>query len=689
MYIAATSVKKALLGPFLLALTANLSFASDLGTTGIIDIPTARMMDDGGLRTTISKQDTVSIYSINYQATPWLETTFRYAGWEDFFHYDRSYEAKFRLLKETDYMPQVSVGIRDLMGTGVFGAEYIVGSKKLGPLDLTAGVGWGRLAGEGDFKNPLASLSDNFNARNAETGLGGEVSFDNFFSGPKAAIFGGVTYQLPEKPVKFLLEYNPDKYLFETRRGQEKPASPLSVGLEWEISDGLFLATSYQHNEEFGLRISANLNSKAPSKKFAIKPFKSSLDGDGDHIPSSINLSAWYDRLLFDMEKSGLYLYEADYSNASDVVTLEIGNKKFHHWPDAISVALRLANLHLPKRFKSIVIILNENGHQVHSIRTPRPYSLGRENQQSFINLTDILPPRKISNPRNSTGFAQLNIPVNVSLQNRVQIMDPDRPLRYQIFARFGANLLLSKNLSLVSNYALNIRNDFDTIKRESNSVLPRVRSETKKYLQEGESGIENLYLSYKNSLNENVHYRFEAGILEEMFSGIGGEVLYAPSYSTVAFGLSAHHAKKRDYDRGFNHLNYEVLTGFASAYWASPFYNFDFGLHAGRYLARDKGATLELTRTFDNGWRVGAWASSTNVSAEDFGEGSFDKGLYFKVPLHVIFDRDSRSSFRTNLRSIQRDGGARLDGFSGSLWHSLRDVRYELLENNKERMKP
>ena len=689
MYIAATSVKKALLGPFLLALTANLSFASDLGTTGIIDIPTARMMDDGGLRTTISKQDTVSIYSINYQATPWLETTFRYAGWEDFFHYDRSYEAKFRLLKETDYMPQVSVGIRDLMGTGVFGAEYIVGSKKLGPLDLTAGVGWGRLAGEGDFKNPLASLSDNFNARNAETGLGGEVSFDNFFSGPKAAIFGGVTYQLPEKPVKFLLEYNPDKYLFETRRGQEKPASPLSVGLEWEISDGLFLATSYQHNEEFGLRISANLNSKAPSKKFAIKPFKSSLDGDGDHIPSSINLSAWYDRLLFDMEKSGLYLYEADYSNASDVVTLEIGNKKFHHWPDAISVALRLANLHLPKRFKSIVIILNENGHQVHSIRTPRPYSLGRENQQSFINLTDILPPRKISNPRNSTGFAQLKIPVNVSLQNRVQIMDPDRPLRYQIFARFGANLLLSKNLSLVSNYALNIRNDFDTIKRESNSVLPRVRSETKKYLQEGESGIENLYLSYKNSLNKNVHYRFEAGILEEMFSGIGGEVLYAPSYSTVAFGLSAHHAKKRDYDRGFNHLNYEVLTGFASAYWASPFYNFDVGLHAGRYLARDKGATLELTRTFDNGWRVGAWASSTNVSAEDFGEGSFDKGLYFKVPLHVIFDRDSRSSFRTNLRSIQRDGGARLDGFSGSLWHSLRDVRYELLENNKERMKP
>ena len=43
--------------------------ASDLGTTGILDIPTARMMQDGELRATISTQDSVNIYSLNYQAT--------------------------------------------------------------------------------------------------------------------------------------------------------------------------------------------------------------------------------------------------------------------------------------------------------------------------------------------------------------------------------------------------------------------------------------------------------------------------------------------------------------------------------------------------------------------------------------------------------------------------------------------
>ena len=67
------------------------------------------MMQDGFLRATITKQDTVSVYSLNYQATPWLETTFRYVGFEDFFYYDRSYEAKLRLIEENKYFPQVAL----------------------------------------------------------------------------------------------------------------------------------------------------------------------------------------------------------------------------------------------------------------------------------------------------------------------------------------------------------------------------------------------------------------------------------------------------------------------------------------------------------------------------------------------------------------------------------------------------
>ena len=682
--------KKALFaGPFFIICYLSSSNASDLGSTGLIDIPTARMMEDGVFKASISKQDTISVYSLNYQVTPWLETTFRYAGFEDFFYYDRSYEVKFRLAEESHFFPQVALGIRDIAGTGVFGSEYLVGSKKIGNFDVSLGVGWGRLAGKNSFKNPLINLSDSFSQRDAVTGLGGELSFSDFFSGQNAGLFGGVSYSFDDYPLKFLLEYNPDEYNFEKDRSDFDIGSPVSVGLEWNISDNLYLTTSYQHKKEFGFRLSAKLNTKVSSNKFEIKPFKSSLFLDESNVPEGYNLSVWYDRLLYDMEKSGLYLYEAEYSEDDDTVTLEIGNKSFHHWPDAIASTLDLADLHLPKRYKSISIILLENGYRMHTIESLRPSRVSRNSDKVFSNQLDIVSPRKIITPRNSTNFKKLSLPIDVSLQNKLQVMDPDNPLRYQIYARLGSNIIINKNLSINYNYAVNIDNNFDTIKRSSNSALPRVRSEIKKYLQEGENGIENLYLSYRNSFKKNFHYRLEAGILEDMFSGVGGEFLYSPSYSRLAFGISGHNVKKRDYDRMFSHLDYETFTGFVSAYWASPLYNFDVAIHAGRYLANDRGFTLELNRTFDNGWKIGAWASKTNVSAELFGEGSFDKGLYFKVPLYTIFNRDGRNSYQTYLRSTQRDGGARLEGITGSIWHSLRDIRYDLLIKNKSRMRP
>ncbi len=85
-----------------------------------------------------------------------MEGTFRYTGWnEGIFYYDRNYEAKLRLWQEQNYLPQVAVGIRDLVGTGVWGSEYLVANKKFGRLDVTLGMGWGRLAGKGDIKNPF------------------------------------------------------------------------------------------------------------------------------------------------------------------------------------------------------------------------------------------------------------------------------------------------------------------------------------------------------------------------------------------------------------------------------------------------------------------------------------------------------------------------------------------------------
>jgi len=73
-------------------------------------------------------------------------------------------------------------------------------------------------------------------------------------------------------------------------------------------------------------------------------------------------------------------------------------------------------------------------------------------------------------------------------------------------------------------------------------------------------------------------------------------------------------------------------------------------------------GATLTVSRTFDNGWKIGVFATKTDVSYENFGEGSFDKGFVITAPLSWITGHPSTKAAHVTLRPILRDGGAQLD---------------------------
>ena len=61
-------------------LAAPFSLGSDYGTTGLIDVPTARMQQDGYLTIGAAFDGLHRSFAATYQATPWLEATFRYSG---------------------------------------------------------------------------------------------------------------------------------------------------------------------------------------------------------------------------------------------------------------------------------------------------------------------------------------------------------------------------------------------------------------------------------------------------------------------------------------------------------------------------------------------------------------------------------------------------------------------------------
>lgn len=666
----------------------SLAQATDLGTTGLIDTPTARMQADGTFSASIADQTSSNIYSLTYQATPWIEATFRYAIFRDAFeYYDRSYEVKLRLLEEGKFLPELAVGVRDAVGTGIFGAEYIVGSKSFGNLDVSLGLGWGRLAGKSNLKNPLIGISDQFRQRDQDFGQGGEISSGIFFRGENVGPFGGLSYK--HDRLKFMLEYNPDQYDWEVARGMKRFDKALSYGLSWQVNDDISLTLSHQHGEEVGLRLTARLNTKALPPAYPPAPFISAVDLAEQDLPSGMRKDQWYDMLLYDMERSGLYLIDADYEKRGSHVRLTISNKDYPIWADAVAKSLSLADAHLPKRFKTISLVIQENNMQVHTLETIRPSLLPPNDRKRFASQLDIGPAVANETPKHRTNFVKKKVVLDVSLQNRLQFFDPDDPLRYQFYALIGASVPLPGGIYLNAGYAQDIVNNFDTIIRESDSTLPHVRSDMKKYYQQGESGVDNLFLEKYGSGFKYLHYRVFGGILEEMFSGVGADFVYIPPASRLGFGASLAYARQRDYDRGFDHLDYDTVTGFLSGYWATPFYNYDLALHAGRYLARDWGATMELRRTFENGWAIGLWATLTDVPFETFGEGSFDKGMYFKVPLAPFLGQNVRSNYVSRLRPIQRDGGARLEGYMGNLWHQLRGVRYDAFDVNRERMRP
>jgi hypothetical protein len=112
--------------------------------------------------------------------------------------------------------------------------------------------------------------------------------------------------------------------------------------------------------------------------------------------------------------------------------------------------------------------------------------------------------------------------------------------------------------------------------------------------------------------------------------------------------GLDVSHVRQREYRQGLGFLPYAVTTGHASLYLDLPVWSLFTVLRAGRYLAGDWGGTVEVGRRFDNGIEVGGFATFTNVHARDFGEGSFDKGIYVRIPFD-LFGADSRSRAALN----------------------------------------
>ncbi|SET43872.1 YjbH domain-containing protein [Oceanicella actignis] len=254
-----------------------------------------------------------------------------------------------------------------------------------------------------------------------------------------------------------------------------------------------------------------------------------------------------------------------------------------------------------------------------------------------------------------------------------VNLFDPDEPLRADLRLVASGAVELARGLSVTARGAKRVVGTLDQITRESNSTLPHVRSDFALYLREGDPALERLSADFLFKPAPAVFGRVSAGLLEPMFAGIGAELLWKRADLPLGLGVELNHVRQRDYDQRFGLLDYEVTTGHASVYWKTGWFGLEAQVDAGRYLAGDWGATFSLTRRFANGWEVGGFFTLTDVPFDEYGEGSFDKGIRVTIPFGWALPGENRSSFRSVLKPLTRDGGQRLE-VDNRLWPMVRD---------------
>ena len=657
---------------------------SNYGTIGLIQNPNARFLDEGTLGFSWSHNEPYLRGSLIAYPFSWLEVSYQYADINNQLYSevkefsgsqslkDKSFDAKIRLIKETSLLPQIAVGFRDLAGTGLFSSEFIVASKHLSKgLDLTMGVGWGDLTGQ-LIRNPLLEISDRFATRSSSTGLGGDFNVDDYFSGP-AGYFFGFEYYVPRfRGMRIKFEYDGTNYKTESLVPLSQDSN-FNFGIVFPQSKNLSYKLNFTRGNTVNFGFSYKLNLGNKNAQTISKEKRSRIrNSNAIKIVTSRSDENLYKAALLYLRDEKISLQHANINdNELEVIFAQI---KYRNPVIASGRALNILDQIAPNNITSFKVSEINGGMGLYSVAI---------NRNTFIRDRKLfLPPepdREISvepfllknennNNKNYKFNPETKYPAlfhTIGPDIRSQIGGPDGFFFGDLKLKSRSELLLKRGLSLNSVISYGLYDNMDDLKLASDSVLPHVRTDIVKYLKESRNlSIQRMQLNQLGQISPSIFYKFSAGIFEDMFSGYGSEVLFKPFDKNYAIGVEAWKVYQRNYDQMFGILDdvdYQTTTGHLSFYYHEPMTNIIFKMKGGKFLAQDSGISFEFTREFYSGFRLSAFITRTDISKEEFGEGSFDKGFSFYIPLEIFSNSFNSRHFGWGLKPITRDGGATL----------------------------
>jgi hypothetical protein len=683
-----------------LSSTISSAYAQAINQTHIITAPSAQHNKDGQLEFSLEADQWGEHAQLDYQVTPWLNLGVKYSHFDVLdFATDAAtanspatntansiasyaYHANAQIFRQTDVLPAIAIGIEDFTGQANIQSRYISASKNIDNWRVDLGVA------SGQDPNSLDG------------------------------VFAGVQYTFNDYPVVLRAQYINDapeydaSHMLSSLPSVSAPASrhnQWAVQASWQFTPGIALSLTHGADNSVGLGITVALDTTRPPARYVPQPDLSNVAKPNKPAVNKV-VAQWQD----DLRNALQHIDISVHGIVQDGPRLQIvlSQTAYPYWPDAINQAHQALLDVIPDGIFNIDYVIKLAGHPV--------YRVSRDviRDPELAKFVTQMSPRALTQPM-LDRFTQHDQQDQVNSHWQATLPDFSVGIVHQgwLNSQNKMSQLVQARIDLdwefAPGWSITQQTQFDLAERWefSNAYFPnqqlQMLSPKIAGLVNNDVHLSQLMMRYNATqitslYDQQVQYDYQlfAGMIDNQWAGFGGNLLYQPWQSRVSLGLSLAQLTARDPDSwlgladGIDTSAYtdNATVALASVYWASPFYNLDVALHAGRFVHQDTGAKLQIRRTFDNGWQFGIWAARTKHDTNSLAMNNDNsitetqQGLYLSIPLDNIFSRATRYSgktyFTSRINQLDNTQGVMLDSVSEDRWWQLRAARYSVFND-------
>lgn len=670
---------------------------SSLGLSGLIHMPDARMQPDGTFAVGYTHAKPYSAPYVTVQMLPFLEVSGRYTriqgydlsdrpGWEGFGdNKDKAAAIKLRVLPENfqgyQWVPQIAVGVDDFHGTALFKSEFIAASKRVdfdwGYVDSTLGYGRKRIGG----------------------------------------LFGGARLGLAALPNWSVVgEYDRTRYgydqQFQHTGMPERSTGAFGAALEYRYG-GLSLQAGRMHSQNvFNVSLSIPLQQREFVPKVnETGPFAGGAWTSNTPRPSAqqwLESDQWRLDMLKTLHAEGISNVQAAWRDGT--LALQVSGDRYRYASRGVGRTALIALAYAPLETQRLDITWEHRGvagmtWQFTSVPLLERYFAGLASRSELAHSLNL----RYADPAGRTAVNRANdldhalndlalqsrgrftlqrsllsvsatTPSQTSLSFmpyvRTYLNDPSGAFKYDVGLSLAADVNLTHGFWLDGSVMGSLKENISEVTQPSNSLLPHVRSDIAEYRRASKVKLQRLLVNKYWHPAARTYVRASAGIYEEMFGGAGIQALYLDRGGRWAGDVAVDALRQRNF-KGTGFMDYKTVTAIASVHYKVPvFEGVTATVRAGRFLARDYGARVELSRTFNSGIQLGAWYSRTNAnditSPGRPGSPYQDKGVFMRIPLGSMTAHDMSTVADFSLSPWTRDGGQMVES-PDDLYQSIR----------------